>query len=333
MKLAIVGATGLVGNVILKVLEERNFPVDELILTASENSVGKALMFKGKPHILTAVQHAIDARPDIAIFSAGGKASLEYAPIFAQNGTYVIDNSSAWRNDNDKPLIVAGVNDDALLPHHRIIANPNCSTMQMMVPLAPLHRKFGIKRLVVSTYQSFTGTGKVAVDQYEHEKSTGEYKGAGSAYRHQIFANCIPHCGDFNAEGYTSEETKLVNETRKILNAPHIAITATAVRVPVFGGHSEAVNVQLDEAFKTEEIIEMFHNTPGLVVMDNPAKNLYPMPLHAHERDEVFVGRIRRDNSVENGLNLFIVADNLRKGAATNTVQIAEFLIESGRVS
>ena len=332
MKVAVIGATGLVGGVILQLLSERNFPVTTLIPVGSTKSVGKSITFADKTISVVSVDDAIAAAPDLAIFSAGGSTSLKYADAFAAAGSIVIDNSSAWRSDASKPLVVAGVNDDHITADHSIIANPNCSTMQLMVPLAPLHEKYGIKRLVISTYQSFTGTGKQAVDQYEEERRTETYNPDVAAYPHKIFANCIPHCGDFDDQGYTTEERKLENETLKILRDPKIKVTATAVRVPVFGGHSEAVNIEFNNAFDLQEVMDLLEATPELIVKDNPATHEYPMPLDAYQTDPVYVGRIRRDTTVDNGLNLWIVADNLRKGAATNTIQIAENLIQSGRL-
>lgn len=332
MKVAVVGATGLVGGVILQLLAERNFPVTTLIPVGSSRSVGKSIPFNGKSVSVVSIDDAIAAAPDLAIFSAGGSTSLQYAETFAATGSIIIDNSSAWRSDNSKPLVVAGVNDDHITEDHSIIANPNCSTMQLMVPLAPLHKKYGIKRLVISTYQSFTGTGKQAVDQYEEEKRTETYNPDVAAYPHKIFANCIPHCGDFDSQGYTTEERKLENETLKILRDQNIKVTATAVRVPVFGGHSEAVNIEFNKAFEIDDVMALLKSTPELIVKDNPSAHEYPMPLDAYQTDPVYVGRIRRDTTIENGLNLWVVADNLRKGAATNTIQIAENLIQSGRL-
>lgn len=332
MKVAVVGATGLVGTVILQLLEERNFPVSELYPVGSSRSVGKSLEYAGKNYTVMSVDDAINQKPDLAIFSAGGSTSLKYAPAFAEAGSIVIDNSSAWRSDATKPLVVAGVNDDHIEQSHHIIANPNCSTMQLMVPLAPLHEKYGIKRLVISTYQSFTGTGKQAVDQYESEKNTDVYNKEVAAYPHKIFANCIPHCGDFDEQGYTTEERKLEKETVKILNDDSIKVTATAVRVPVFGGHSESVNIEFDRPFEMEDVKRMLDETPELILRDDPSSFQYPMPLDAYQTDEVYVGRLRRDTTIENGLHLWVVADNLRKGAATNTIQIAENLISSGRL-
>lgn len=332
MKLAVVGATGLVGTVVFRVLEERQFPVDELIPVASERSVGKVIHFRGKEHAVVSMQTAIAAKPDVAIFSAGGSTSLEYAPQFAEVGTIVVDNSSAWRMDPDKPLIVPEVNADCLKETDRIIANPNCSTIQMVVALAPLHRKYRIKRLVISTYQSFTGTGMKAVKQYELERNGYEAQTEERAYPYPIFENCIPQCDIFLENDYTKEEMKLVRETRKILGDDQLRITATAVRVPVHGGHSESVNVEFERPFDLAEVRRELANSPGLAVQDDPAKLQYPMPLQAKDRDEVYVGRIRRDESVDNGLNLWVVSDNLRKGAATNAIQISEHLITKGFV-
>lgn len=323
MKVAVVGATGLVGTEMLKVLEERNFPVDELVPVASSRSVGKELSFKGKKWKVVGMEEGIAAKADIALFSAGGSTSKEYAPKYVAAGSTVIDNSSAWRMDPQVPLVVPEVNMKAA-GGSKLIANPNCSTIQMVVALAPLHRVFGIKRLVISTYQSVTGTGKAAWDQLMKERKGEEYE---PVYPHPIDLNCLPHCDVFFDNGYTKEELKLVHETRKILEDPGIAITATAVRVPVYGGHSESVNIEFKNPFTLTKVREIFSQAENLVVMDDPANNLYPMPRNVHGKDETFVGRIRRDESIENGLNLWVVADNLRKGAATNAVQIAEALI------
>lgn len=328
MKVAVVGATGLVGGVMFEVLAEHDFPIAELLPVASARSVGKKLNYRGKEYTVVGMQTAVDAHCDVAIFSAGGSTSKEWAPQFAAVGTTVIDNSSAWRMDPDKKLVVPEVNAEVLDANDRIIANPNCSTIQMVVALAPLHRAFGIKRLVISTYQSFTGTGVPALKQYKAEQRGEDTAGTDRPYPHPIYENCIPHCDIFLDNDYTKEEMKLVHETRKILGDPKLAITATAVRVPVHGGHSESVNVEFERPFTVEGVRELLGQVPGLIVQDNPANNVYPMPLHAKHRDEVFVGRIRRDESIENGLNLWIVADNLRKGAATNAVQIAEYLLE-----
>lgn len=327
MKLAVVGATGLVGTVMLEVLAERNFQIDELLLVASERSVGKELSWNGKQHTIISMQAAIDQAPDIAIFSAGGTTSLKWAPAFAEVGTVVIDNSSAWRMDPNKKLIVPEINASALTKSDKIIANPNCSTIQMVVALAPIHEKYNIKRIVVSTYQSITGTGVKAVKQYDAEKQGSSLNGE-SAYPHPIFDNCIPHCDVFLENDYTKEEMKLVNETHKILGDSNIGITATAVRVPVQGGHSESVNLELAVPFDENEIKELLSTSPGICLQDDPQNNIYPMPLMAKNKNDVYVGRVRRDHSIENGLNLWIVSDNLRKGAATNAVQIAEYIVK-----
>ena len=324
MKIAVVGATGMVGNVMLEVLEERNFPVTELLLVASERSVGKKIKYKGEEYTVIGLQDALNQKPDIALFSAGGATSIEWAPKFAAVGTTVVDNSSAWRMDPSKKLVVPEINAGELSPEDKIIANPNCSTIQMVVALAPLHKKYGIKRLVISTYQSISGTGVKAVQQLENE-----YKGIKGemAYPYPIHRNALPHCDVFEENGYTKEEMKLVNETRKILNDDSIAVTATAVRIPVSGGHSESINIEFDNDFDVNELRKLLHETEGVVVKDNLETNTYPMPIYAEGKDDVFVGRIRRDESQKNSLNLWVVSDNLRKGAATNTVQIAEYLI------
>lgn len=329
MKVAVVGATGMVGNVMLKVLEERNFPVTELLLVASERSVGKKVDYRGKEYTVIGLQDAVDQKPDIALFSAGGGTSLEWAPKFAAVGTTVVDNSSAWRMDPGKKLIVPEINAGELTKEDKIIANPNCSTIQMVVALAPLHKKYGIKRLVISTYQSISGTGVKAVQQLENE-----YKGIKGemAYPYPIHRNALPHCDVFEANGYTKEEMKLVNETRKILNDKNIAVTATAVRIPVAGGHSESINIEFEKDFDVNEVRQLLHETEGVVVKDNLETNTYPMPIYAEGKDDVFVGRIRRDESQPNSLNMWVVSDNLRKGAATNTIQIAEYLIKKGLV-
>ena len=326
MKVAVVGATGLVGGVMFQVLREHDFPITELLPVASERSVGKQIEYRGKSYTVVSLEDAVAAHCDVAIFSAGGSTSLEWAPKFAAAGTTVIDNSSAWRMDPEKKLVVPEVNAATLIASDKIIANPNCSTIQMVVALAPLHAAYGIKRLVISTYQSFTGTGVKAVKQYETERDGGT---AGDpAYHYPIFENCIPHCDVFLDNDYTKEEMKLVHETRKILDDDSIAITATAVRVPVHGGHSESVNVEFHRPYELAEVRRLLSEVPGLVLQDDPKSNVYPMPLLAKHRDEVFVGRLRRDESVANGLNMWIVADNLRKGAATNAVQIAEYLLQ-----
>ncbi|WP_445456633.1 aspartate-semialdehyde dehydrogenase [Flavobacterium sp. HNIBRBA15423] len=329
MKVAVVGATGMVGEIMLKVLKERNFPVTELILVASEKSVGKEVEWNGKTYKVVGLQTAVDMKPQIAVFSAGGETSLTWAPKFAEVGTTVIDNSSAWRMDATKKLVVPEINAMVLTKEDKIIANPNCSTIQMVMALAPLHAKYKIKRVVVSTYQSITGTGVKAVQQLENE-----YAGTKGdmAYKYQIHRNAIPQCDIFENNGYTKEEMKLVRETQKILNDKTIAVTATAIRIPVVGGHSEAVNVQFENDFDVSEIRQLLHNTPGVTVQDNLDTFTYPMPLYAEGKDDVFVGRIRRDESQPNTLNLWIVADNLRKGAATNTIQIAEYLIANNLV-
>ena len=326
MKVAVVGATGMVGEVMLQVLAERNFPVTELIPVASEKSVGKEIEFKGKTYKVVGLETAIAMKPEIALFSAGGETSLAWAPKFAEAGTTVIDNSSAWRMDAEKKLIVPEINASELTKDDKIIANPNCSTIQMVLALAPLHKKYNIKRIIVSTYQSITGTGVKAVEQLENE-----YVGAKGemAYKYQIHRNVIPQCDSFEDNGYTKEEMKLVRETQKILSDKTIAVTATAVRVPIVGGHSEAVNVEFSNDFDVNDIRKILHETPGIVVQDNTDTYTYPMPLYAQGKDDVFVGRIRRDESQPNTLNMWIVADNLRKGAATNTVQIAEYLVKN----
>lgn len=324
MKVAIVGATGLVGNVMKKVLEERNFPVTLLIPVATEKSVGKSYIFKGKEYKVVSMQQAIALKPDIALFSAGGNTSKEFAPKFAEVGTIVIDNSSAWRMEPNIPLIVPEINADILTKDDKIIANPNCSTIQMVMVLNPLHQKYGIKRVVVSTYQSVTGTGKAAVDQLNAEILGQNCE---KVYPYQIFKNALPHCDVFEEADYTKEEMKLVRETQKILRDNTIGVTATAVRVPVQGGHSESVNVELKKEFELTEIKKIFTETEGVVLQDNPQEKIYPMPFYSEGKDEVFVGRIRRDLSQKNTLNLWIVSDNLRKGAATNAVQIAEYLV------
>ena len=313
----------MVGQTMIKVLEERNFPVTQLIPAASERSVGKEVIFKGKAVKVVSVLDAVEARPEFAIFSAGASTSKEWAPLFAKNGTVVIDNSSYWRMDKNVPLIVPEINSHVIKVGDRIIANPNCSTIQMVMALAPLHRKYKIKRLVVATYQSVTGTGVKAVQQMENERKgiKGEM-----AYAHPIDKNCFPHGGSFQPDGYTTEEQKLTDETRKILEDQTIQVTATVVRIPVVGGHSEAVNIEFERDFDLNDVRKLISEFPGVVIYDNPSANEYPMPLMAHNRDEVFVGRIRRDLSREKCLNLWIVSDNIRKGAATNAVQIAEYM-------
>ena len=323
MKIAVVGATGMVGEVILQVLNERKFPISEFIPVASEKSAGKKLEFQGKEYVIYSLAQAVEAAPDIAIFSAGGSVSLEWAPKFAEVGTTVIDNSSAWRMDEDKKLIVPEINGHLLTKNDKIIANPNCSTIQLVMVLAPLHRKYGIKRVVVSTYQSVTGTGVKAVQQMNNERNRIQ---AEMVYPYPIDQNCLPHCDVFEDNGYTKEEMKLSKETKKILDQK-IAVTATAVRVPVVGGHSEAVNIEFESKPDIQEIRRILHETKGVILQDNPETKTYPMPRFASGRDEVFVGRIREDFSQDNTVNLWIVSDNLRKGAATNAIQIAEILI------
>jgi len=334
MKIAVVGATGLVGSKMLQVLDEQQVRIDELIVAASEHSVGKEIVFKGKTYKVVSVDEAINQRPDIAIFSAGGAASKQYAPRFAEQGTFVIDNSSAWRMEKDVPLVVPEINADTITNDTKIIANPNCSTIQMVMALAPIHKAFGIKRLVISTYQSVSGSGLKGINQLNNEETKNSQLSTlnsqlTNAYPHQIYRNVLPHAGDFCENDYTTEEEKLVNETHKILQDNNIAITATACRVPVTGGHSEAVNVETLKPFDIDEVRKMLAAMPGVVVQDDPANNLYPMAITSNDKDEVFVGRIRRDFSVENGMNLWIVSDNIRKGAATNAVQIAKYLINT----
>jgi len=323
----VVGATGMVGRMMLRVLEERQFAVDRLFPAASERSAGKEVIFRGKPVKVVSVMEAVEAVPDVAIFSAGASVSKEWAPVFAENGTVVIDNSSAWRMEKGIPLVVPEINASAINAETRIIANPNCSTIQMLMAIAPLHREYGIRRLVISTYQSVTGTGVRAVTQLENERRglSGEM-----AYPYQIDLNCIPQCDVFLDNGYTKEEMKLVNETRKILGDEEIKVTATAVRVPVTGGHSEAVNIEFAREFDLDRVRNLLSSTPGVVLYDDPSQNKYPMPIIAHDRDEVLVGRIRRDFSQEKTLNMWVVADNIRKGAATNAVQIAEYMMSAG---
>lgn len=326
MKVAVVGATGMVGNVMLEVLKEQNFPVTELIPVASEKSVGKTIEYNGSSYNVVGLQTAVDMKPNVAIFSAGGETSMEWAPKFAEVGTTVIDNSSAWRMDPTKKLVVPEINGNNLTSSDKIIANPNCSTIQLVMVMAPLHKKYGIKRAIVSTYQSITGTGVKAVEQMENERSGIEGE---MAYKYPIDKNCIPQCDVFLENGYTKEEMKLTNETKKILDNS-INVTATAVRVPVVGGHSEAVNIEFQNDFELEDVKNLLSNTPGISLQDDIENYVYPMPKYAQSKDEVFVGRIRRDESQANTLNLWIVADNLRKGAATNAVQIANLLVEKG---
>ncbi|MGI8892863.1 MAG: aspartate-semialdehyde dehydrogenase [Bacteroidia bacterium] len=326
MKIAIVGATGLVGTKMMQVLEERNFPFDDFIPVASERSAGKEIEFKGEKYKLLNLKQGVEAGADIALFSAGGSVSLEWAPKFASAGTTVIDNSSAWRMDPNIKLVVPEINGMELTTQDKIIANPNCSTIQLVMVIAPLHKKYKIRRMIISTYQSVTGTGQKAVDQFENERN-GNSSGP-KIYPHAIDRNCIPQCDVFLDNGYTKEEMKMVNETKKILNDNSIKITATAVRVPVMGGHSESVNLEFEKEFDLSDVRKLLSSTPGVIVQDEPHKSFYPMPLFAHDKDEVFVGRIRHDDSQPNSINLWIVSDNLRKGAATNAVQIAEYLVK-----
>ena len=329
MKVAVVGVTGVVGTVMLSLLDKRKFPITQIIPVASEKSVGNQIRFQGKDYTIVSLNDAVAMKPDIALFSAGGSISKEWAPKFADIGTRVVDNSSAWRMDSTKKLIVSEVNSGTLTVDDYIIANPNCSTMQMLVVLAPLHKMFNIKRLVISTYQSVSGTGKNAIDQLYSERNGSDSE---KVYPYSIDQNLLPHCDVFEEGGYTKEENKLINETKKILNDDSIQITSTAVRVPIEICHGESVNIEFEDDFKLEEVFSVLKNSPGLIVQDEPEKNLYPMPINASNKDEVFVGRIRRDFSIKSGLNLWIIADNLRKGAATNTIQIAEKLIEMGIV-
>ena len=329
MKIAVIGATGVVGQKMLQVLEEQNLSFDELIVAASEKSIGKKILFKDKEYTLMSVEQAIEECPNIAIFSAGAGTSLKYAKKFAERGTYVIDNSSAWRKDMEVPLVVPEINASDININNHIIANPNCTTICMLMAVAPLHKRYNVKRLVISTYQSVSGSGQKGLDQLACEQ-----RGATSdnpAYPHQIHENVIPHGGDFSETGYTAEEDKLVFETNKILHSD-IAVTATVVRVPVYGGHSESVNIEFEQQFDLDDVKEVLSNTPGVKVYDNPSENIYPMPIMAYDKDEVFVGRIRRDFSIEKGLNLWVVSDNIRKGAATNAVQIAKYIIENFKI-
>lgn len=323
MKIAVIGATGLVGSLMLKVLEERGFGKEEILVAASERSIGKKIQFAGRELLMQSVEEVINQNCDYAIFSAGGSASKKYAPLFAEKGTIVIDNSSAWRMQENVPLVVPEINPESIKAENKIISNPNCSTIQMVLALSALQKEYGIKRIVVSTYQSVTGTGVKAVRQLDCERENQDCE---KAYPYQIFENILPHGGDFLSNGYTTEEEKLVNETRKIFNDKNIAITATVARVPVKGGHSESVNVEFLKPFELKDVYRLLEATSGVVVVDKPEENQYPMPLYSEGKDEVFVGRIRKDESVENGLNLWIVSDNLRKGAATNAVQILEYL-------
>ena len=327
MKVAVVGVTGVVGTVMLSQLDKRKFPITQIIPVASEKSVGNQIRFQGKDYTIVSLNDAVAMKPDIALFSAGGSISKEWAPKFADIGARVVDNSSAWRMDSTKKLIVSEVNSETLTDDDYIIANPNCSTMQMLVVLAPLHKRFNIKRLVISTYQSVSGTGKNAIDQLYSERNGSDSE---KVYPYSIDQNLLPHCDVFEDGGYTKEENKLINETKKILNDNSIKITSTAVRVPIEICHGESVNIEFQDEYRLEEVFNILKSSPGLIVEDEPEKNLYPMPINASNKDEVFVGRIRRDFSIKSGLNIWIVADNLRKGAATNTIQIAEKLIEMG---
>ncbi|MBO6515135.1 MAG: aspartate-semialdehyde dehydrogenase [Bacteroidia bacterium] len=330
MRIALIGATGMVGSEMIKVLEESNLEITDLIPVASEKSIGKPVLYKGKQYLCVGLKQAVELQPDIALFSAGGSVSLEWAPKFAEKGSFVVDNSSAWRMDPNTPLVVPEINANILTSEDRIIANPNCSTIQLVMALKPIHEKYGIKRLIISTYQSVSGTGYKAMNQLEAERAGND---ADRAYPHPIDKNCIPHCDVFLDNGYTKEEMKMVNETKKILGDDSIRISATAVRVPVDGGHSESVNLELNSSFDLEELTDHLASMPGVVLQNNPQENEYPMPLMAKGKNEVFVGRIRRDDSADNALNMWIVADNLRKGAATNAVQIAEYLTANNLVT
>ncbi len=325
MKVAVVGASGMVGQVMLELLEKRNFPVDELLPVASERSVGNKLTFKGKDYSIVSMEDAIKAAPDVALFSAGGDVSREYAPKFVAAGSVVIDNSSAWRMDDRYKLVIPEINGNLLDDSDKLIANPNCSTIQLLMAVAPLHRKYGIARMIISTYQSMTGTGVKAVQQYENERDGIE---GDKAYPYPIYQNCLPQCDVFEDNDYTKEEMKLLRESRKILSEPELKVSATAVRVPVVGGHSESVNITFENDFNISGVKEILSSTPGVILQDDPSNLQYPMPLEAHQKDEVFVGRIRRDDTAPNSLNLWIVADNLRKGAATNAIQIAELMTQ-----
>jgi aspartate-semialdehyde dehydrogenase len=325
MKIAVVGATGMVGTIMIKLLEERNFPVSEILLVASEKSIGNKLYFNGKTIKVIGLKDALFKKPEIAIFSAGSAISLEWAPKFAEVGTTVIDNSSAWRMDLSTKLVVPEINASTLTANDKIIANPNCSTIQLVMALAPLHEKYRMRRVIISTYQSVSGTGKKAVNQLENEISGVQSE---MAYPYPIHKNALPHCDDFEENGYTKEEMKLAREPQKILNDRSFSISATAVRIPTAGGHSESVNVEFKKDFEINNVRKILHETPGLIVQDNPDTNTYPMPIYANGKDEVFVGRIRRDETLEKTLNMWIVSDNLRKGAATNAIQIAEYIID-----
>ncbi len=330
MKVALVGATGLVGQKMLEVLEERNFPIKTLLPVASAKSIGKKITYNSSEFEVVSMEDAILAKPDIALFSAGGSVSLEFAPKFAEVGTVVIDNSSAWRMDPSKKLVVPEVNGQAIMRDDKIIANPNCSTIQLVVALKPLHDAFNIKRIVVSTYQSVTGSGKGAVDQLDAEREGKEVR---MVYPHKIDMNALPHIDVFQENGYTKEEMKMTNETKKIMGDDSIQLTATCVRIPTIGGHSEAVNIEFEKEYELNTVYDILKEAKGVTVVDNPSKNEYPMPLNAHDKDDVFVGRIRRDETQPKTLNMWVVSDNLRKGAATNAIQIAEYLVENGLVS
>ncbi|MCB0507388.1 MAG: aspartate-semialdehyde dehydrogenase [Chitinophagales bacterium] len=330
MKVAVVGSTGLVGGEMLKVLSERKFPVTEIIPVASERSAGKKITYNGNEYTVVTPEKAIELKPDLALFSAGGSTSLEWAPKFAEAGITVVDNSSAWRMDPTKKLVVPEINADVLTKEDKIIANPNCSTIQMVVVLNPLHKKYKIKRVVVSTYQSVTGTGKKAVDQLMNERANGTSEEM--AYKYKIDLNVIPQIDVFLENGYTKEEMKMVKETNKIMRDENIKVTATTIRIPVVGGHSESVNIEFENEFELNEVFDILKNTEGVIVVDDPENHKYPMPMDAHGKDEVFVGRIRRDETQPKTLNLWVVADNLRKGAATNAVQIGEYLVKEGLI-
>lgn len=327
MKVAVIGATGLVGTKMLQVLNERNFPVTELIPVASERSIGKLVEFKGSSYPVVSMETAIQMKPQVALFSAGGSTSLKWAPKFAEVGTFVIDNSSAWRMEPQIPLVVPEVNENVLTPDAKIIANPNCSTIQMVVALEPLHKKFNLKRVIVSTYQSVTGTGQKAVEQLMNERKGIEGE---TVYPYPIDLNVLPHIDVFQDNGYTKEEMKMILETRKIMNLPDLKITATTVRIPTMGGHSESINAEFESPISLNEVFSTLENAPGIIIQDNPQEKIYPMPLTAHDKDAVFVGRLRLDESHSNTINMWVVSDNLRKGAATNAVQIAESLYKKG---
>lgn len=329
MKIAVVGATGMVGTIMIKLLEERKFPISEIVLVASKKSIGNELRFQGKTIKVVGLEDALSKKPEIAIFSAGSAISLKWGPKFAEAGTTVIDNSSAWRMDLSKKLVVPEINASVLTANDKIIANPNCSAIQLVMALAPLHKKYKMKRVIVSTYQSVSGTGIKAVNQLENEINGIQSE---MAYPYPIHKNALPHCDDFEANGYTKEEMKLAREPQKILDDSTFSISATAVRIPTAGGHSESVNVEFNNEFVLQDIRKILHETPGVTVQDNPDTNTYPMPIYANGKDDVFVGRIRRDETQKNTLNMWIVSDNLRKGAATNAIQIAEYLVDKGLI-